>query len=462
MFQVLVFKTNSKQIQNQIKTYFKISPKNLNLSPNMIPQFILFLFGCALAGRDIMASMLPSLQESIKSNDLERLSTLIAEHSNFLEEPSSENYRGILFKFAVGHGQTPVVDLLLQRVNIDLTSNDNEVIRLAAAAGHTDIVQMLLARDEVNPGARNNEAIRFASMRGHTDVVRMLLARPEVNPGANDNEAIRFASFNGHTDTVQLLLSSPEVNPSANDNYAIQTAAYSGHADIVKLLLSRPDVNPGANDNQAIRLATWYGYTDIVRMLLERDEVDPSSDNNEAIRVASVNGHADIARMLLSRPDVNSFANDNEAFRLASYYGHTDIVQMFEQDDRFIAIEFLTNNRVPLTITTFLNLFDSPLKLRTPSYIEKVFAERPNDLVASFFSSFLNIPLEEAKAIHNLKEFDMQLLRIHRELENNQNSLLSQKKLEFLIRYYSATLGLEDHRGRFQDLLVVQLSNLLT
>jgi hypothetical protein len=119
----------------------------------------------------------------------------------------------------------------------------------------------------------------------------------------------------------------------------------------------------------------------------------------------------------------------------------------------------LKQNRDRLTTTSFLNLFDSQLKLNTPSYIESVFAERPNDHVASFMSDLLNIPLEEAKAINNLEAFDKQLLKIHQELDNNPSTLISQKKFEFLFRYYSATLGFRDHFGSFQEMLVIQLKN---
>jgi len=191
-------------------------------------------------------------------------------------------------------------------------------------------------------------------------------------------------------------------------------------------------------------------------LLLERRDVDPGAIDNEAIRFASFRGHTEIVRLLLSRPDVNPSAIDNEAIRFAYGIGNTDIIRMLEQDERVKAIDFLMNNRDGLKIKTFIYLFDSQLKLDTLSYIENVFA---NDLVASFISNFLNIPLEDARAINNLEEFDRQLLRLHRELDNNLNTLLSQKKFEFLFRYYSATLGFRDHFGRFQDILAIQLKN---
>jgi len=67
----------------------------------MVSQFILFLFGFALAGSDIMASTLPSLENSIKHSNLEQLTTLIEKNSKFLEDLSSKRYTSNLFKLAV-------------------------------------------------------------------------------------------------------------------------------------------------------------------------------------------------------------------------------------------------------------------------------------------------------------------------------------------------------------------------
>ena len=96
------------------------------------------------------------------------------------------------------------------------------------------------------------------------------------------------------------------------------------------------------------------------------------------------------------------------------------------------------------------------MKLGTKSYIESIFVKKP---VASFLSSLLDIPLEEAKAIHNIDDFDRQLLRIQQELDNNENTLISQKKFEFLFRYYSATNSYKNHFSKFQEMLIIQLKS---
>ena len=140
-----------------------------------------------------------SLEDSIKHADLEKLATLIGDNSKFLEKSSSKRYRSKLFKLAVEHGQTSVVDLLLKKININLDSNDNEFILLASTDGHTDIVKMLLERPGVNPGANDDEAIIMASKNGHIDIVRLLFERNEVNPAAEDNEAVMlFAKLKRH------------------------------------------------------------------------------------------------------------------------------------------------------------------------------------------------------------------------------------------------------------------------
>ena len=108
-----------------------------------------------------------------------------------------------------------------------------------------------------------------------------------------------------------------------------------------------------------------------------------------------------------------------------------------------------------------LNLFNYRLKSDTPSYIENVLAERPNDLVASFMSDFLEIPLIEAKAIHNLDDFDKYIYEIHKNIAGNPELFVFQSKVTFLWKYYGATLGYQDHFRRFQEMTDYMLHNKL-
>ena len=99
------------------------------------------------------------------------------------------------------------------------------------------------------------------------------------------------------------------------------------------------------------------------------------------------------------------------------------------------------------------------MKYGTPSYIDNVFAERQNDLVASFISELLEIPLIQAKLIRNLDDFDIAINAMYHEMERNPHNFLYDHKVKFLWRYYGATKGYKDHLVRFEEMTTFMLRN---
>ena len=414
-------------------------------------QSVFFLLGLVLAGSHIIApppALMSTLRERIEFADIEaliksdnanELKAIIDSNTQILKNSVSVIYRNEAFNLAVNQNSASVIALFLKELSVNAASDQNNLaIRVASARGHTDIVRMLLERPEVNPGAGDNEAIRLSSGHGYTDIVGMLLKRPQVNPGARDNEALVNAVRNGRTKIFQLLLADSRVDPSARSNLPFRFAVYNARTDLVKLLLADKRVNPTDPNNAAI-LSMNLGYGpsfnhryDTLKLLLEDGRADPSVNNNQ----------------ILSR--LRNF----EAL---------PTIELLEQDDRVKAIEFLNSETDRLTTTTFLNLFNSQLKWNTASFIESVFAERPNALVASYISNLLEISLREAKAIKNLDDFDKYIYKMHKDIVNhrirqeapsNQETTLLQRKFEFLMRYYGATIGYKDHFRRFQELMV--------
>jgi hypothetical protein len=150
--------------------------------------------------------------------------------------------------------------------------------------------------------------------------------------------------------------------------------------------------------------------------------------------------------------------NNNELHsKLRGQTAPTKVLQLLEHDDRVIAIELLKSQTKSVSTTTFLDLLNSPLKYETPSYLKSVFS---NEHVASFISDLLKISQEKAKEIQNLDDFDKYMYEIHKEMDNNNKpTILMEKKIEFLWRYYGATLGYKDHSRRFQQLTTYMLQN---
>ena len=104
-------------------------------------------------------------------------------------------------------------------------------------------------------------------------------------------------------------------------------------------------------------------------------------------------------KLLLKDGRADPSVNNNEILTRMKNAGNLVIESVHE-------IELLNSANRDLELTTFLGLLNSPLKWGTPSYIESVFAERPNDRVAYFCSDLFKIPLAEAKLIRNLDDFD--------------------------------------------------------
>jgi len=207
---------------------------------------------------------------------------------------------------------------------------------------------------------------------------------------------------------------------------------------------------------------------DLMKLLLADKRINPADDNSGVIQDFTIfdgtieNGmmkRYDMLKLLLEDGRADPSVNNNQLYSAVKRFKNFPPKLLLEKDDRVIGIEFLNGETKPLTTTTFLNLFNSPLKWGTSSYIQSVFSERPNDLVANFLSDLLKIHIAEAKNIHNLDDFDIYIFEMHKEILNGEYNFLLAKKTEFLWRYYGATLGYNDHSSRFQELTVSMASN---
>ena len=286
----------------------------------------------------------------------------LVQSKSVVDLSKDDNY---IIRNASKHGNTELVRFLLLQDTVNPAANRNEAIRLASEYGHEDVVKLLLEHSEkderIDPGAENNEAIRAASDYGHEDVVKILLEHGEndkrIDPAANNNEAIKLVcgkeigiggikwkKLKRNLNVIGLLLKDKRVDPSVEDDLAIRTAADEGAADIVKLLLKDERVNPAAKNNEAFRQAVRYGHEDTVKILLERSKedkrIDPGANNNEAFRQAVRYGHEDTVKILLERSKedkrIDPGANNNEAIKLSSELGYTEIVKLLIEhvDDR--------------------------------------------------------------------------------------------------------------------------------
>lgn len=128
--------------------------------------------------------------------------------------PNAEVAGRTPLSYAVENGQDAIVDLLLERPDVEVDAGENTPLLHAIEAGHDRIVERLLARG-ADPNARDITsmtrfctALHLAAKHGKETIVRLLLAHgARVDPeDSRGKTPLSWAAQSGHEAVVKLLL----------------------------------------------------------------------------------------------------------------------------------------------------------------------------------------------------------------------------------------------------------------
>ncbi|KAJ3329290.1 hypothetical protein HDU76_008218 [Blyttiomyces sp. JEL0837] len=272
--------------------------------------------------------------------------------------------KGRAFIAAVDGGDTTVVKFLLGLGGVDVTLDNNSVIKIAIACGRMDIVKLLMEFPNVDPFysevcAISDNHFVSAVKEGYLDVVVFFLKRYLHRFDINTlNEMIsmgyraetdRFGIFGSRYNHVKkpsrqtlgemykLLLSVDGVD-LARAHELFLLAISRGDlelfmrchkkVEIVKrlvelLVMKSNQVDP----HEALRIACNDGRFDLVKILVGMPGVDASVGDNELLRVACRNGFLEIVKVLVACPNVDVGANGFEAVVLAAQNGHREVAE---------------------------------------------------------------------------------------------------------------------------------------
>jgi hypothetical protein len=240
--------------------------------------------------------------------------------------PIDLSYGNYWALYAAMEGNASLVEKLAARykeLGLDLSMDDNRLIRWACEKGHESIVKIALADPAVDPNAFDSEisrdnAMKLAARNGHYQIVQLLLSHPKVDPSSVDNYAIRIACQRGHINVVKVLAKDERVDPSALDNSCIKWASENGFDSIVEFLLSLPSVDPTATDNYALKQACAHNRKGVVDLLLKDGRCDPSTNASHCLKSACKIGNSYIALALLKDGRVQ--CDSDEALHWARHH----------------------------------------------------------------------------------------------------------------------------------------------
>ncbi|CEP01478.1 unnamed protein product (mitochondrion) [Plasmodiophora brassicae] len=205
---------------------------------------------------------------------------------------------------AVQNGQLAVFDMLSEAPGIDLSFNDNCLIKLAVACGHVGIARRILADPDVHPGADGNECVIRAASNGSVEMLELLLSHPLVDCTDQDHQAFVEAAGNGHVACLKTLMD--RVEPIASDalwvEAALAQAARHGHVDIVQMIVDRVG---DVVKQSALIAACQHNQLDAIALLSGMCATADACYS--ALDAAIASGNFDAAHMLLKVPGLSDY-----------------------------------------------------------------------------------------------------------------------------------------------------------
>jgi ankyrin repeat protein len=215
---------------------------------------------------------------------------------------------------AAGMGHEAVVQLLMQKKDLDIDPKDNmdyNTPLLGATHGeYTSIVRLLLTNQDIgiNLQDSHNSALPWAVVHHHNDIVRLLLengadSNARGGPGRHGYTAlIQAVYYDNHTALSLLLKYGATINSEScyrrrhKSKTALSLAAAKGDEAIVCFLLEE-----GADFHSALHLAALRDHESTVRLLLEEGANIHSVALNgkSALHLAALNGYEATVRLLL-------------------------------------------------------------------------------------------------------------------------------------------------------------------
>lgn len=285
---------NLKKIQNYTSC-IKISDDNESLDKDSVNMNDMFKMACSHGDTEIVEKL---IQRGFYMSSIDDTFALqiAAKHGHigiikfFVPNACKVNTIFLIMRTAIQYGHVEMVKYLMQQ-NVEFINNDIFLLD-AYRCGHLDIIKILESKIDM-PNTFYYDALRIAASGGHLNVVKHI-ATKGINVHANNYNALRLASYNGKTHVVNYL-----VNEHGNAcPFLLKWAISEKNLELVKYLIQKMQ-NFHINDDVVLEWACQTGHLRTVEYLVEKR----NADVNVAFVLASNNGHLNIVKYLVDKMD---------------------------------------------------------------------------------------------------------------------------------------------------------------
>ena len=188
----------------------------------------------------------PPLHKAVISGDENKVKHLLEQG---IKPDATDSYGRTALLIAAMHGDKPMVELLVERKDVDVDKKDyggQTPLLVAAEQGQEQIFELLVERKDVNADTKDcfgRTPLSLAARYGHKQIVELLVEREDVNADTKEDgdgrTPLLVAAMYGHKQIVQLLVEREGVDLHTQDNNGdtpLSSAKRRGYGEIFKIL----------------------------------------------------------------------------------------------------------------------------------------------------------------------------------------------------------------------------------
>ena len=219
-------------------------------------------------------------------------------------------------RYAIKQKKEDLLRRILVRGNIDITAQDNAILKKCCQLGWHRMVPFLLDLG-ADPAANNQEALKRACASSNgMSVVKALLKHEHVNPGHNMNEVVRKALQLGNDTVAATLISHPKVNPlvydSPSNSLLCLSAKHLCPKSMEAIFKTCPSIDPNQEGHYPIRRSITQQFMNGLRILVKHPKLKLEYDEmTHILSICSYVSDTQLPKMLLrSKQFSNVFENN--------------------------------------------------------------------------------------------------------------------------------------------------------
>jgi len=195
--------------------------------------------------------------------------------------------------------------------------------------------------NNIDISKNNNYILRWAAYYNKAEVVDLLLNNKYIDPKAeNYYSIIKSITYNNNNGAVIKMINYENVDITFNNNSLLKTAILYKNNEIIDYIFNHPNFDINVGVDEIIRVSCEKGQIYILEKILKNDNILFKRALSYGLIKAVNYRNIDVVKLLLKSKHINLSYDANNAFRCALEKQLYEVCDLLIDDDRFNPSEY--------------------------------------------------------------------------------------------------------------------------